>query len=126
MQPDVFVTKEDYEELEREDMKALESALIKIFPKVGSVEKSYLKVKKIDNNSFEFLYGKMYEAPEVNFHHLKQLSDLFGTDNINVNNYNCAGCETCDYGSDYQNAIQIKNITKNLEGLRNLVGTIYE
>lgn len=63
-------------------------------------EDTYLKVSKI-NNGFELKFGCEYSAPPLNFSHLKKLSDIFGTDDINVNNDGYSGCETCDWGSNY-------------------------
>lgn len=71
---------------------------------------------------FSFKYGRMYSAPELSFKTLKQLSDHFGTEEIDVDNYSQGGCDTCDYGSDYGHTIQIYNPTKNVEELQELVG----
>lgn len=67
-------------------------------------------------------YGAMYHAPGLQFSQLKALSKLFGTDNINVDNYNIKGCESCDYNSDYGHTIQIRDITKNSDVVHTLVG----
>lgn len=86
-----------------------------------------LAVTKI-NNGYEIEYGQMYEAPDLSFDSLKELSDLFGTTNINVDHYSVSGCETCDFYSDYGHTIQITNITKNRELLDELVnrGNLYD
>lgn len=70
---------------------------------------------------YEIDYDRMYSAPELTFQKLKALSELFGTDEINVDNYNIHGCETCDWGSDYGHTIQISNPTKNIEELNKLL-----
>ena len=54
--------------------------------------------------------GKMYDSPVINFKLLKELGDLFNTLNINVDDYNFSGCESCDWGSDYGHEIFIKEI----------------
>jgi hypothetical protein len=90
-------------------------------PNHSSIEKPHLEVSKIDNG-YELSYGRMYEAPTLNFSTLKKLSELFGTDNVDVDNYGQGGCETCDYGSDYGHTIQIREITKNADELKKLVG----
>ena len=56
----------------------------------------------------------MYGAPTLSFGKLKKLSDLFGTDKIDVDNYGEKGCETCDYGSSYGHTIQVSDLTKNV------------
>ena len=58
-------------------------------------------------SGFEIEYSGMYSAPELNFTHLKALSELFGTDKIDVNHFAYSGCDTCDYGSSYGNTIQV-------------------
>lgn len=55
----------------------------------------------------------MYDAPEISFSILKQLSEFFGTDEINVDNFSHGGCETCDWGSEYGHEIRIDNATLN-------------
>lgn len=42
-----------------------------------------------------------YGPIELTFAHLKEVSEFFGTDHINVEPETNAGCETCDYGSSY-------------------------
>jgi hypothetical protein len=66
-----------------------------------------------DKTGLEITYGRMYESPELSFSILKQLSELFGTDEIDVDDYSYSGCESCDYGSDYGHTIQVYNPTKN-------------
>jgi hypothetical protein len=65
-------------------------------------------------------YGCMYEAPLLNFSVLKKLSELFGTDNIDVDDYAYGGCDTCDYGSNYGHEIAIREATKNVEEFKKL------
>lgn len=90
-------------------------------PDHRSIEKPHLEVNKIDGG-YELSYGKMYEAPTLNFSALMKLSELFGTENIDVDNYSRGGCETCDWGSDYGHTIQVREITKNADELNKLVG----
>lgn len=86
-----------------------------ILPQIGVVERAYLNVTAIDQNKRIYIqYGKMYETPMVSFAQLKQLSELFGTNEIALNPYDSPGCESCDYGSDYGNDIWITNPTKNI------------
>jgi hypothetical protein len=77
----------------------------------------YIKVEKHKTNSFEIKYGRMYNSPGINFATLKKLSDMFGTDKIDVDNYSSGGCDTCDWGSDYGHTIQIYEPTKRVEEL---------
>ncbi len=74
----------------------------------------------VTNNDVLITYGQMYESPVLNFASLVKLSELFGTQDIDVDDYGYSGCESCDYGSDYGHEISIKNITKNIEEVNNL------
>lgn len=73
-------------------------------------------------NDVLITYGRMYESPVLNFVSLMDLSEIFGTKDIDVDNYANSGCETCDYGSDYGHEISIKNITKNVSEIKSLNG----
>jgi hypothetical protein len=73
-----------------------------------------IKIKKVKNH-FDVTISQMYEFVPANFTHMKALSELFGTDDINMNNWSYAGCETCDWGSNYSVQFDIKNATKELE-----------
>lgn len=74
---------------------------------------------------YQIEYGLMYEAPVLNLTHLFKLSEIFGTQKIDVDHYSKGGCETCDYGSDYGHTIQIYDATKNVEELDKLIGRSY-
>jgi hypothetical protein len=51
----------------------------------------------------------MYEAPPLNLEVLTELSEFFGTKNINDDDrFNWSGCETCDYGSSYGYTLTIR------------------
>ncbi len=82
---------------------------------------SHCKISKLDTG-FQIEYGQMYESPELSFALLMELSELFGTKEIDVDNYSREGCESCDYGSDYGHTIQIYNPTKNVKEMSGLVG----
>jgi len=88
--------------------------------RVRLLDKTYKNKKQMWG--FELEYGKMYESPQLNFSELKGLSELFGTDEIDVDNYGSCGCDTCDYGSDYGHTIQIFNPTKNVDEMMRLTG----
>jgi len=95
----------------------LEQKLCEILlQEVYKLRRAHLEVKPLSRNDktgLEITYGKMYESPELSFSILKQLSELFGTNEIDVDDYSYGGCETCDYGSDYGHTIQVYNPTKN-------------
>ena len=84
------------------------------------VEKSHITYRKMTawqakkKEAFEIEWGKMYNAPELSFAALKRLSEIFGTEEIDVDDYANSGCDTCGYGSDYGHTIQIYNATKNV------------
>lgn len=87
-------------------------------------EGDYCNLSKI-SKGYELAYGKTDcgEAPMLNFKILKALGELFGTDEIDVDDYcNSGGCDTCDYGSDFGHTIQIMVPTKYVDELHSLVG----
>jgi hypothetical protein len=61
-----------------------------------------------------FRYSSMYDSPPLNFSTMKELSDHFGTDEIDIDGYSQRGCETCDYGSEYGHDVEIMEPTKGL------------
>lgn len=83
--------------------------LIKIFGKTETLEFSYDK----PTDSINIRIGNMYTSPNLSFDKLLQLSKLFGTTKIDVDDYAHSGCDSCDYGSDYGHEIRISNPTKN-------------
>ena len=71
------------------------------------------EVKKIQDG-FSFEWTSMYSAPELTFKQMKEISDYFGTEEINFDNtISLSGCETCDYGSKYGFEIEVFHPTKN-------------
>lgn len=70
-----------------------------------------LKLNIIKDTDKELLFEvtQMYESPfKSSFKVLKEFSELFGTDNIDVyEDISNQGCETCDYGSSYGYAIRV-------------------
>lgn len=75
----------------------------------------------------DIVFGKMYDPPSINLHHLNAIGLLFGTDDVTVNGYELAGCETCDFGSDYGHTINVRQVTNHADALRDLAKrrTIY-
>ena len=43
----------------------------------------------------------MYDAIPINFHIMMKLAEVFETKDFDVDGWSCAGCETCDWGSEY-------------------------
>ncbi len=86
----------------------------------GMKDRYKLIVSKI-YDGYEISYGAMYEAPPLNFNTLKELSDLFGTTHIDVNDYANSGCESCDWGSSYGHEIQIREIKQNENWIKELI-----
>lgn len=72
-------------------------------------------------SKFVIDFGSMYQSPNLNFSTLLKLSDLLGTEDIDVDDYAQGGCETCDYGSDYGHKIQVYNATKRLDEIASIV-----
>lgn len=58
---------------------------------------------------------RMYEYVPFGFGILKKISEIFGTDLIDTDNYSRGGCETCDWGSLYKITFIIKEPTKGVE-----------
>lgn len=74
----------------------------------------YLKVNHVikdKSNSIELSFGSEYQRPQINLAGLIELADIFGTKEIDLDNYGISGCETCDSGSDYGHTIQIYNMS---------------
>lgn len=102
---------------------SLEKKIIEILDGGDDYRKGdYCKVSKI-TRGYQLEYGAMYSAPQLSFKKLLALSELFGTDGIDVDDYGSSGCDTCDYGSDYGHTIQIYEPTKNVNEINKLVGT---
>jgi hypothetical protein len=107
-------------------MEKLSEALLK-HPPDADWRDCHLEVGTIEDG-YEITYGCMYSSPSLDFGKLVKLSKLFGTENIDVDNYSRRGCDSCDWGSDYGHTIQIREITENGDELKKLVGKgdIYE
>ena len=108
----------------------IKEKLFEIFPRGRSSARDYkLEVSKVKTGHYLITYGEMYDAPELSLYDLLTgLSELFGTTKINIDNYGYAGCDTCDYGSEYGHVIHIKEATKNLTKLDKLskLGNMYK
>lgn len=69
-----------------------------------------------------FKYGGEYTSPDLSFPLLIQLGRLLGTDEINFDDYDVQGCQTCGYGGDHGHEIEITNPTKHVDTLLSLAG----
>lgn len=49
---------------------------------------------------------------DLSFQKLRMFGELFGTDEINVDNYGTCGCSTCDWGWEAGHDIQLYQVTK--------------
>ena len=65
-------------------------------------------------NGFEIDFAEMYEPPSLSFATMTEISEMFGTKEIDFDNYSHGGCETCDYGSRYGYKIQVYKATRNI------------
>ena len=81
----------------------------------GQLTFSELKVHGKMPWGFEIKWSNEGRSPELTLDRLIQLTELFGTTKINVDNYAVAGCDTCDYGSDYGHTIQVYAPSKNVD-----------
>lgn len=98
----------------------LAQALINLLDSAGGENIDKIEFRITNRGGFEIEYGAEYMAPELNFEILMGLSEMFGTKEIDVDDYSISGCETCDWGSDYGHTIQIYNPTKLVEEMREL------
>jgi hypothetical protein len=85
--------------------------LIDLLFNENSWSDKHINVTQIAPNHIRITYGQMYESPTLNFKILSELSEMFGTKNIDVDDFSQGGCDTCDYGSDYGHDIDIKDFT---------------
>ncbi len=56
------------------------------YPQVENSSGPKIEIRKI-YNGFELDFNKMYSAPPITFKLLKEVSELFGTDKIDVDSY---------------------------------------
>lgn len=69
-----------------------------------------IEISRPTEDSLKVEVKQMYSYVDCSFGRLKKLSDLLGTDEIDMNNWASKGCDTCDFGSCYTVAIDIKEI----------------
>jgi hypothetical protein len=63
-----------------------------------------------DGSKLHATISQMYEYVACRFEHLKAVSELCGTDHINLDKEHSDGCESCDYGSSYQLDLYIEGV----------------
>ena len=83
--------------------------------------KPYLEYSVRTDGTLVIKWGAMYEAPRLSFGKLKALSELFGTDKIDVDDYANSGCESCDFGSNYGHEVTIEEATKEVDAFKKMV-----
>lgn len=81
---------------------------------------NFSKKKKDNREYYEITVGSMYTAVGVGLKKLLKLVEMFGTEEIDVDDFSYGGCETCDYGSDYGHTLQLYNVTKRIDELEQL------
>jgi uncharacterized protein (TIGR02996 family) len=101
----------------------LASVLKEMFGPGDRLDKAHLRVEEHHRAAAQLVWGKMYDAPAITLGLLQKLGNLFGTTQIDVDDYAQGGCESCDWGSDYGHTIQVYEPTKNVKELKALVGT---
>ena len=78
---------------------------------VAGAEREY----KWYGDRLEVDFTDMYSAPvEMSYQFLRSMVDHFGSEQIDTDDFNEGGCETCDYGSRYGFVLRITAPTKNL------------
>ena len=64
---------------------------------------------------FEIDFTEMHEPPEVSiFDFMKEISEHYGTNDIDIDEISERGCDTCDYGSRYGFTIQVYSAKQNV------------
>lgn len=53
------------------------------------------------HNSMRILTSRMYSYLPLTYKIMKNLAEVFGTEDYTTNQEHLTGCETCDYGSSY-------------------------
>ena len=76
----------------------------------GSMRDKRIEFCRNSDDSLNVEVKQMYEYVDCSFGKLKQLSEFFGTDHIDMDNWASKGCDTCDFGSSYTVSISIKEI----------------
>ncbi len=81
----------------REEDKIVHDIVRGVWPNAENVEVEINTPSNIRVRIFN-----MYSPPGVTFYQLMELSEKFGTKQINAgDDFSYSGCETCDYGSEY-------------------------
>ena len=90
---------------------AVKAAVLGVFKDRGELHSSYddfrMEVPVCKKDHIQVKLVRMYEFVPVNGPTLFTLANIFGTKEINVNQYSTSGCETCDWGSSYEVTLDI-------------------
>lgn len=68
----------------------------------NTLEKPSVKVIENTNKKVRVQISKMYDYVPLTFEILSKVSTFFDTMNINESRYHEDGCDTCNYGSNYE------------------------
>lgn len=74
--------------------------LEKVKELLGEARSTQEREVSITNRGFRV--SQMYEGVQVSLDLLIKLSELFGTRDIDTDQWHTDGCETCDFGSNYE------------------------
>jgi hypothetical protein len=81
-----------------------------IYPPESHKDKDLdIKVDDISEKQIVVKISRMYNYVDTSFKKLKEISEAFGTDEIDLNQWSMKGCDTCDFGSSYEVTFTITN-----------------
>jgi hypothetical protein len=86
-----------------EEIKEFFSTMVKI----NNLMETKIEINKNTDNFVVVQISQMYEFVDVSFEKLTKISEFFGTTLIQDHRYSSRGCETCDYGSNYEVTLYI-------------------
>ncbi len=84
----------------------LKTAVEALFPNAEDVSVSTTKVDSV--TYCRVAVENMFDYIKLDYKTMMRLAELFGTTDFNVDNWNQAGCETCDFGSKYVHVFEWK------------------
>ena len=95
------------EDWTKNSVKAVVKSAFKEVDNMGGLDDFTIDVTVCKPDHVQVVVKRMYEYVPVDFQILSTLSNIFNTQNINVDNYSTSGCETCDWGSSYETTFDI-------------------
>lgn len=91
--------------IEQQKLKEFEEKIYEVV-KGDSYEKPTVKVRVpygVQGDCLEIVVEQMYEYVKMGFATLQAISDILGTEKIDIYSQDSrGGCDTCDYGSSYE------------------------